>query len=608
MKKIAKICMLTFVFTAIMLVFMCFAVSAENKKIIHIVYDDTSGIYHTEKEEFTDKWSRMKNAVCVFASLTNVNDKIVVYPISGEGEKYEFVNNANPEAMISEIDSKLNGYAIRRSFSVVEKAWEDLKKENDSYEKWLVLICDGKFEEYKAENSDTSVQEKLSSYAKDGIRVVSQSVSNNGAIYNLKNDGDFYCYNANDAKEILQKTIEISNLIYKRAILNDEYIEHNKKAGLLEIDDTKIPMSEIIVIANGMKNTVSAKFSTKAAQSSIKVENPKTVPAIFENSKNKLKYASDLEKNILISKFESALQPGRQSINVGRSENVTVIYKADVRVELWLYRNGNRIDATSSISTGKYGYKVVALNPVTGKSVESPLLDGAVYQIRSQNQSNVTNLDKKEGEISFLKGSTRIETFVDLGTQKFSSVKAFYVFGDADFVIGKLSRYKVNQLNNAKPLLITVSSESLPENVSLLCGSEKNISFRVENGEKSGEFYVYPEYKNHGSYLFAPTGNIDIVVTVVIDENGEVLTYSKPASIYIENVPFYIRCIDWLWYYKWWLVLTAALVAAFLFAFGSYVKKKETAKKADEIIDDTEEIVLDESETKSEDTKDGFEK
>ena len=93
--------MLTFVFTAIMLVFMCFAVSAENKKIIHIVYDDTSGIYHTEKEEFTDKWSRMKNAVCVFASLTNVNDKIVVYPISGEGEKYEFVNNANPEAMIS---------------------------------------------------------------------------------------------------------------------------------------------------------------------------------------------------------------------------------------------------------------------------------------------------------------------------------------------------------------------------------------------------------------------------------------------------------------------------------------------------------------------------
>ena len=179
---------------------------------------------------------------------------------------------------------------------------------------------------------------------------------------------------------------------------------------------------------------------------------------------------SDLEKNILISKFESALQPGRQSINVGRSENVTVIYKADVRVELWLYRNGSRIDAASSISTGKYGYKVVALNPVTGKSVESPLLDGAVYQIRSQNQGNVTNLDKKEGEISFLKGSTRIETFVDLGTQKFSSAKAFYVFGDADFVIGKLSRYKVNQLNNAKPLLITVSSESLPENVSLLCG------------------------------------------------------------------------------------------------------------------------------------------
>ena len=37
-------------------------------------------------------------------------------------------------------------------------------------------------------------------------------------------------------------------------------------------------------------------------------------------------------------------------------------------------------------------------------------------------------------------------------------------------------------------------------------------------------------------------------------------------------------------------------------------KEKRNRKKADEIIDDTEEIVLDESETKSEDTKDGFEK
>ena len=54
--------------------------------------------------------------------------------------------------------------------------------------------------------------------------------------------------------------------------------------------------------------------------------------------------------------------------------------------------------------------------------------------------------------------------------------------------------------------------------------------------------------------------------------------------------------------------MTAALVAVFLFSFGSYIKKKETAKKADETVNEPEKIVLDESETESENPKDGFEK
>ena len=166
--------------------------AGESKKAVYIVYDDTAGIYYDGEDEFTDKWSQLKNAVQTFASLTNIGDKIVIYPLSAQGNRTEIINNSNMNEMNERIDKALNGYAINRKFTVVTKAYEDLKKESTSYEKWLLVICDGKFEEYKDAGADSSVQGQLVSYASEGIKVISHAVSNDGAIYNLKNDENFY--------------------------------------------------------------------------------------------------------------------------------------------------------------------------------------------------------------------------------------------------------------------------------------------------------------------------------------------------------------------------------------------------------------------------------
>lgn len=592
MKKIIKKASAILICMVVGLIFMSVsAYATESKKLICIVYDDTSGIYYGEKGEFTDKWSRMKNAVSVFCSLTNDGDKVIVYPISGDGEKYEFTNDDNANTIATQVDEKLNGYALHRSFKVVENAFDDLKNANNSYEKWLVVMCDGKFEEYKDENSDSSVQEKLSSYAKDGVKVVSQSVSNDGAIYNLKNDENFYCYNANDSKEILQKTIDISNLIYQRANLGDEYIDYNKKNGILEISDTGIPMSELIIITSGANSYSSAQFSSESRQTQVFVKSPKSVPEIFTGSPDKIKSASDLEKSIFINRFNQLLQPEKITINISRGEDVKVIYKASIQVEFWLYSNGNRVDSNSGISTGKYDYRAVALNPTTRNQITSSLLDGAVYSIHAENMGNATNLDKREGEISFLKGNTRIETTLEFGSAHFSSSKVFYVFGDADFTINKTSKFNVKNFIDAKPICITVATESLFENISLFCTSDENISFRCEKNDKTGEFYIYPEYKNNGSYLFAPTGTVDVLITVEINENGEVMTFSKPESIYIENVDFRTRLADGIWYYKWCIAITFAAVVLFLILFMKFAsKKKDIGLQDDEIITKENEI------------------
>lgn len=576
----------------VLFVLMATGVGAtETKRVIHIVYDDTTGIYYGDDGEFTDKWSQLKNAVQSFAALTNPGDKLVIYPISCQGDGTVFENNSNTAEIVTKMDETLKGYSMNRSFSVVTDAWEDLKKESNSYEKWLILICDGKFEEYKDENSDNSIQEKLVSYASDGIRVVSQAISNDGAIYNLKNDENFYCYNASGAKEILQKTIDISNFIYGRKTLTEDYYEYDNRTGQLIIKDTGLPMSEMIFLVNDANAALSGTIGDTSPSGVIYIKAPVGVPEVFSNSKTRLKLASGLDRRVYTYRFSNLLQPGEYKVNLSGSDDVTILYKANVSVELRLYRNGSRIDENESVSTGKYEYRVLALNPSTKQIINSPMFDGAVYSIRTENQNNITNLDKKEGEISFLKGNTRVETVIDLGTQKFSVSEGFYVFGDVDFIVSGLGKYSVDRLEFAEPFKVTVRTESLPENVSLYCSSDKNINFRVEKTSKDNEFLVYPEHAGSKSYLFTSTGNIDIVFTVSVNESGEVLTYSKPATIVIDNVSAAARFCDWVWYYKWYIAVCAGLIIAFIAAFEVYAKKAKQKKEdnSEEINEDTQE-------------------
>ncbi len=573
-----------------MLFFTAGASAAKEKKAIHIVYDDTTGIYYGENGDYTDKWSHLKNAVQTFASLTNQGDKISIYPISGQGEAISFENNGNSAQLTSGIDSALKGHAITRSFSVVISAWEDLKSESGDYEKWLILISDGKFEEYKEEDSDNSIQEKLLSYASDGIKVVSQAISNDGAIYNLKNGENFYCYNSSGAKEILNKTIEISNLIYGRATLSDDYYEYDKRSYKFVLKDTGLPLEELILIMGDSTGSASGYFQGNATQSAAYIKNPIYAPDALKEQSGNLKIASGIEKNIFTYKFNPLLQPGEYTLSANGSENITVLYKANMAVELQLFRNGNRTDDNGSISTGKYDYKVVALNAATNQIVTSPLLDGAVYSITvCDHQNNASTLDKKEGEISFLKGNTKVETFINLGTQKFSSYEVFYVFGEVNFIVNGLEAYTVDSFDGANPFKITVRTESLPENVKLYCTSDKNVNFRIEKTSKPNEFLVYPCYAKDESYLFTATGNVDVVFTVEINENGEILTFSKPGVVVINDVAPMHRFMDWIWYYKWIFVLCAVLLILF-FVFLSVYSAKKGKPSEDEKFEDTQDI------------------
>lgn len=551
----------------------------ETKKAIYIVYDDTSGIYYDEAGEFTDKWGVLKNSVKTLAALGNEGDKIVIYPISGGGKGIEFENKNNPSELISKIDKSLTGYSVSRSFKSVFAAYEDLKKESNAYEKWLLVISNGKFEEYKYETSDTSVQEELVSYTKDGIKVISHAISNDGAIYNLKNAENFYCYNAGDLKEIFPKTVEVSNLIYGRKTLTPDYYEYDEKNQRLTIKDISLPMKEVIFITGG---TVSGSVGKVGAGGVISVKAPEAVPDVFSDNKDKLKYATGAEKNIYKYKGSSSVQPGEYSLLVSNGMDVIIVFKADVDLQLRLFKNKSRVDEDESISVGQYDYKIVAVNPLTGAEISSPLFDGAVYSVKVNNQGNETSFDQKEGSVSFLKGSTRLEAKLDLGTQKFIVADGFYVFGDADFTLGVPQTYYVKNLSSAEPFKVAVRTESSPENVTLYCRSKKNIKFRVEKGAGSNEFLVYPEHANAKSYLFTDTGEIDVVFTAVINENGETMTYSRNGKFVVCDINIFVRILDWILYYKWVVLSIVAVSFVGGVSVNILLRKRKEEKQEEE--------------------------
>ncbi len=592
------VCALAFTFGAV-------SVSAESRKVIHIVYDDTAETYYDGESDFSDKWSRVKNALQTFISLTNVGDKVVIYPISGNGEKIELVNDLNINKTNSFLDEKLVGYATERSFKVVTKAHEDLKKESVGYEKWLLIVCDGMFEEYKEASEYASVQKELVSYAKDNIKVISHAMSNKGAIYNLKSEENFYCYNTSDTKDIIQQTIEISNFIYQRKTLPDEYFKFDKKENKLTIKGTGLPLSQMILCVNGAEASAGGTIGGVKASSEIKIDDIKHYPKIFKNSADKIKFAANQERNIYNYEFSDLLQFEEIDVNVFSGDSVYVIYKAEAEVKLSLYHDGDLIGENESISTGKYSYRIHILNPISGVQIKSPLLDGAVYEIKIENQSDVAKLTEKEGEISFLKGNTKVETSVDLGTLRFVKNESFYVFGDVDFSFVEILNYAVDKLDGCKPIRLIVKTESLPENIELSCSSAENIDFRIERSSRENEFLVYPMYKNGEPYLFAPRGNIDVVFCVSINENGGVLTYSKTGNILISDVSKVKRVIDWVWYYKWFLIIVLLAVVCYIFLVNFIFKKiqakKNISDEADKEAEEFENIDLSEEEKESED-------
>ncbi len=114
-------------------------------RIIHVVYDDSGSMVKDGDGTFIERWSQAKYAMEVFSAMMSKQDIMNIYPMSKEGELGLTVRGSDVGRVKAVHD--MNGRYRNTPFVTVTSAAEDLLKQDASYERWLVIITDGAFDD-----------------------------------------------------------------------------------------------------------------------------------------------------------------------------------------------------------------------------------------------------------------------------------------------------------------------------------------------------------------------------------------------------------------------------------------------------------------------------
>ena len=136
-------------------------------RMINVVYDDSGSMVRDDNGVMIPRWSQAKYALEVFAAMLGENDIMNIYPMSKEGGLGYTLRGTDKNRVSTVHD--MNGDYRNTPFTTVTSAGKALMSESSDYERWLVIITDGAFDDGKTPVSD--VQAAVESYISNGIKV-----------------------------------------------------------------------------------------------------------------------------------------------------------------------------------------------------------------------------------------------------------------------------------------------------------------------------------------------------------------------------------------------------------------------------------------------------
>ncbi|MEI7579937.1 MAG: hypothetical protein WCJ58_07970 [bacterium] len=560
--------------------------SAIKKKIINVVYDDSQSMVFNEANEYLMNWSQAKYALEVFTSLMGSEDKMNIFPLTGG--KILLSGTDTPSDRLSKIRNWNKSPGGTR-YSVLLDAEKNLESNNfdDSYDKWLVILTDGRFTENntgKSKDTNAIYDDFLKWHAHSDIKTVFLGIGADSILMPKSVENEIYTFKANDGMEILSRITEIGKLIFQRLSLPEKFISISGNEYTFNID---VPIENLIVFAQG-KDIVLSQLSIDGApvnQNSVinvKYSDSKPVKDTIEDEK----VLTDTSLNGVISTYANIngtepMKNGQYKITCTGTSNINmqVYYKPAVDLDIKLTQDGKEYSDKDKLFSGDYGIKVSMLNPLTNEPIKSELIDNnpkiLAEALYSDGISN--NLDSQSGLIRLEKGTANLSVLAYVTDLYYENVNKTLNILNAPKTIqveigkptGEFDIKKLNESLDYLPISAKVqdpytktfsplSQEQWDATVIEVSPTEKN-SWKIEKGSQVSTWRITPQYKD--DLLNTNGGEIPINVKatyIIGDEKGE---GNSNGKILIKDISGFERFGIWFLKNIWCILGILALLA-----------------------------------------------
>ncbi|MBR5970013.1 MAG: VWA domain-containing protein, partial [Lachnospiraceae bacterium] len=349
-------------------------------RMIYVVYDD-SGSMFTASGVPIKRWSQAKYAMEVFAAMMGSDDIMVIYPMSQNGAPGLTLKGSDQNRVKTIHDMNTN--AGQTPFLSVQNAALALGKEDEKYEKWLVIITDGEFDDGRTPKE--TAQEALNQYNAQGIKTIYLAIGDDAFEMEEHPQNGAYSARAADGVDVLIKVCAMANQIFQRLILENRFIETKNNESVLNID---IPTKQIIVFAQGNDVSVgnlSLNGKTISPTTTHRVKFSDVVPA------NKPDAIADESLHGVLAIYEpdELFDAGAFTAEVKGAESVEYYYQPGVEVSCGLLYRGNPVSAEDVLYSGDYEVRMNFVNPLTNTEIDSELLKSPAFSLTVENNGTV---------------------------------------------------------------------------------------------------------------------------------------------------------------------------------------------------------------------------
>lgn len=503
-------------------------------KIINVVYDDSRSMYLNNET----RWCQAKYAMEVFCSMMGENDTMNIFSMNRS--EVLTVKGDDPDR-VAKVHAMTSTYA-GTPFSTVTQAGSALCSEDSAYERWLVVLTDGSFDNTTQE----TVQYTLDEYNREGIKTVYLAIGNDAVELHSNPSAGAYAEKAVNTSDILVKVTSIANQIFEHQVLDGRFITSSDEKTFLNID---IPTDQIVIFAQGEDasvGTLTLNGQTISPTSSHSVKHSGDVMPL-----NNEAIDVDTSLNGVVVTFDAGDTPfesGQFAVSISNATAVEYYYRPGVTANCELILNGNEVQTSDKLYAGDYEVVLNFIDPFTGSVIDSDLLSSAEFTLTVRNNNSEQIVSDRTGSITLVEGSVSIDAVAELpGNVFLTSERNYTVLSKPINLKLELNpnnvTYTPDKLGtNGKPIVLKVTNAETGQALNqdewaataIIVEEFGGVGWDVTIGQENSTWELRPISKD-GSLTNIVTGDFDISVSAAYEIGNQAAYGTSSFKIIMEE-------------------------------------------------------------------------